>query len=83
MSAGRMEKFWDYVSISIVGLYVFPLIRYGETGKLVFIFMLIGLALADFTTKVVKEITRDWEHDALKRPTNASNCDFFCRTLLL
>ena len=74
-----MSTFWDYVSISIVGALVYPVIRFVETRRLQYLLMFVGILLADYATKLVKDFTKDMEMAALKRPINAVNCDIFCR----
>ena len=74
-----MHVLWDYVSIAVVAFYVYPLVRFAETADVAYIFMLVGLFLTDYATKLVKDYTQYDDTDALKRPADARDCDFFCR----
>jgi membrane-associated phospholipid phosphatase len=70
---------WDYVSMATVAAFVYPVIRAVETCDTRYIWMCVGVVIADYTTKLIKYITRDSNIAELKRPADASNCDFFCR----
>ena len=74
-----MSAFWDYVSISLVGALVYPVIRFVETKEWQYLLMFVGMLLADCATKLVKDFTKDINLTCLKRPSNAVNCDIFCR----
>lgn len=74
-----MKAFWDYVSLSIVGLIAFPVLRFATTLQPKYAIMLLGIILSDYGTKLVKDLTKDMEPEVLKRPRGASDCDFFCR----
>jgi len=74
-----MRALWDYVSLGIVGLIAYPVLRLATTGRLVYAVMLLGVALADYATKLVKDVTCDSDVEAFKRPPGATDCDFFCR----
>ena len=74
-----MRALWDYVSLGVVGLIAYPVVRLATTTRAVYAVMIVGALLADFATKVVKDLTRDSDVDAFKRPRGATDCDFFCR----
>ena len=74
-----MRALWDFVSVGVVGLVTYPLWRLATTGEVMYAIMLGGVVLADYATKLVKDLTRDSEWDVLKRPRGATDCDIFCR----
>ena len=74
-----MRALWDYVSLGIVGLIAYPVFRFATTMRAVYAVMLVGVILADYMTKLVKDLTRDSDVEAFKRPRGATDCDFFCR----
>lgn len=70
---------WDYVSIAVVGVFVYPVVRFAQTGSWQYIYMVVGNLLADYATKIMKDVTRSSTIQVLKRPAAATNCDIFCR----
>ena len=70
--------FWDIVSISLVALFLYPYLRYVESTDPRWIWMGVGLTLADLMTKIFKQFTFPLGGQFL-RPSNGTNCDIFCR----
>jgi membrane-associated phospholipid phosphatase len=80
-----MSVFWDYVSVSVVGLYTYPILKCIEEQSLdlKWIICLIGLFMMHIVTTVIKRLvhkpltdyTNHWSH----RPDGATNCDILCR----
>ena len=71
---------WDFISISVVGMVMYPFLRFTETKDFAHVVYGIGMLLTDVITKGLKHISRDINYpDIFLRPTGAYNCDIFCR----
>lgn len=78
------QLFWNLVSVSLVGLFAYPILQYVITADLRYLLFLSGLAVSTLTTTLLKYITQKTikdpnKHDYLFRPSGATDCDLFCR----
>ncbi len=71
----------DIISISVVGFFMFPFLKFAETKQLKYLVFGFGIILVDCSTKVIKYYTKDL-HDLFRRPLGAYDCDIFCRNKL-
>lgn len=73
---------WDVASVSVIACFVYPLVRLAESGSpddaAFYALFLVGIALADASTGVLKRLTAPLGVDALLRPAGASGCDLLC-----
>jgi membrane-associated phospholipid phosphatase len=76
-----MDKnfFWDIISISIVGIAIYPLFRYISTHDFIHLIIFIGIFVADTTSKIIKLFLNKFKINIFGRPRGAINCDIFCR----
>lgn len=69
---------WDYVSVSVVGLILYPLLMLIITRNyFMYVPFLLGIIITDLYTKIIKKHFNS--HKILQRPDNAFNSDIFCR----
>lgn len=68
----------DAVSIIVVVFYVYPFIRYVETGNVKFLWFTIGMIICGIFTLVLKTVTSTFG-DSFLRPHAAENCDVLCQ----
>lgn len=73
------DFFWDLLSVSLVGFVIYPFLRFVESNDISWIWMGIGLLLADGSTKVIKQLTHPLGSVFL-RPDGATKCDILCAT---
>lgn len=66
---------WDYISVSVIFLYIIPLIIYFNTNDIIHIKALLGLI---GTTTISESIKRVIIKDNSPRPDGASNCNLLC-----
>lgn len=71
--------FWDIVSITLVGVVMYPIIQYLVTLKPSYLLLLAGILITDLSTKLFKYLTKENSPEFAKRPKGASNCDILCR----
>jgi membrane-associated phospholipid phosphatase len=73
-----MRPIADIVSVCIVALFAYPVIRFAETTDPAHLIMLVGMLFAEAATKAVKIATQRSTAPWLKRPEGAKGCDAFC-----
>lgn len=79
-----VTKFWDLVSVSLVGLFGYPILKFVITADLHYLVFLAGLAISTLTTTLLKylallAVKDPSTHSFLFRPKGAFDCDLFCR----
>lgn len=73
-------QIWDYISISIVGCVMYPMMRFIQTSNPIHLIFAGGLYTTEFITKIIKLCYNPRNNpQILARPKNAFNCDVFCR----
>lgn len=68
----------DLVSVCVIALFAYPVLRYAETANSEHLAMLAGMLSAEVVTKVVKRMTAESPMAWLKRPHGATGCDILC-----
>lgn len=76
--------FWNLVSVSLVGLFGYPILQFVITADLHYLVFLAGLAVSTLTTTLLKylallAVKDPSKHPFLFRPEGALDCDLFCR----
>lgn len=69
---------WDVISVALIACVIFPFLRYVESHDPRWLWMGVGLLLADGSTKIIKNLTYPLQGPFL-RPKDGSDCDIFCR----
>ncbi len=76
--------FWNLVSVSLVGLFGYPILQFIITANLHYLLFLCGLVASTLITTLLKYAARiavkdPSKHSYLFRPSGAFDCDLFCR----
>lgn len=79
-----VNTFWNLVSVSLVGLFGYPILQFVITADLHYLVFLVGLAISTLTTTLLKylallAVKDPSTHSFLFRPKGAFDCDLFCR----
>ena len=70
-----MMYFYDIVSASLIGFYMFPFLKFIETNEFIYVIMGLGMCITDYVTKLIKAYTGH----IFPRPVLARDCDILCR----
>jgi membrane-associated phospholipid phosphatase len=68
----------DLVSVCIIALFAYPVLRFAETLEPAHLVMLAGMVAAEAATKLIKAATAPCRAAWLKRPRDAKGCDLLC-----
>lgn len=73
----------DIVSLGVVGMVMYPMLRFMTTRDVNHVIFATAMLGADAITKLIKSLTRDSKHEIYARPPGALNCDLLCRNGLV
>ena len=74
-----MDSVWNALSMSILGLFVIPLVFYFVTGSPRHLWVLVGLFVVYLSSEGLKHyVTAPTGWAITQRPTGASDCNLWC-----
>lgn len=76
---GLEYNIYEILSISIIGVFCYPFLRFIENSKSFYLFFGISLWLVDQSTKIIKQLTKHLG-PLFIRPIGANKCDVLCAT---